>query len=117
VIVRRDAPPGVQLAQTIHAAGWSAQLPDAGPAAPPATAIALAASADELATLARTLAEASVRHVLVHEPDAPTRFATLDDQRAWLREHENRYCATAAEFARMPSYATLVLLREGKLPL
>ena len=46
-----------------------------------------------------------------------TRFANLDEQRAWLQEHENRICPTAAEFARVPCDATLVLLREGKLPL
>lgn len=71
MIVRSDAPPGVQLAQTIHAAGQSAQLPDASPASPPTIAVALAASPDELAALAHALAAADVRHVLVHEPDAP----------------------------------------------
>ena len=46
-----------------------------------------------------------------------TWFATLEKQRAWLHEHENRVCTNAAELARLPSYATLALLREGKLPL
>jgi hypothetical protein len=77
VIVRSDVPPGVQLAQTIHAAGWSAQLPGASLAAPPTIAIALAAGPDELAALARALAEAGVRHVLVHEPDEPWRGALM----------------------------------------
>jgi hypothetical protein len=77
VIVRADVPPGVQLAQTIHAAGWSAQLPGASAAAPPTTAIALAAPPGELVAIARRLAEAGVPHVLVHEPDEPWRGAPM----------------------------------------
>jgi hypothetical protein len=77
VIVRADAPVGVQLAQTIHAAGQSAQLPDAAAASPPTVAVALAAPPDELAVLARALAAAGVRHVLVHEPDDPWRGALM----------------------------------------
>jgi len=77
VIVRSDAPPGVQLAQTIHAAGQSAQLSGADPAAPPTIAIALAASSDELAALSRSLADAGVPHVRVHEPDEPWRGALM----------------------------------------
>ena len=77
VIVRADAPTGVQLAQTIHAAGHSAQLPGAHTAAPPTIAIALAASAGELADIARALAAAGVAHVLVHEPDEPWRGALM----------------------------------------
>jgi hypothetical protein len=77
VIVRDDAPVGVQLAQTIHAAGWSAQLPGAGSSSPPTIAIALAAPASELAALARRLADAGVHHVLVHEPDDPWRGALM----------------------------------------
>jgi len=46
-----------------------------------------------------------------------TRFANLDEQRAWLVEQEDRRCATAADYARVPSDASLVALREGKLPL
>ena len=45
-----------------------------------------------------------------------TRFASLDEQRAWLADQEHR-AWPAAELARVPSEATLVLLREGKLPL
>lgn len=67
----------MQLAQTIHAAGQSAQLPDARPASPPTIAVALAASPDELAALARALADSDIRHVLVHEPDAPWRGALM----------------------------------------
>jgi len=77
VIVRRDAPRGVQLAQTIHAAGQSAQLADASATSPPTVAIALAASPDELAALACALADAQVRHVLVHEPDEPWHGALM----------------------------------------
>ena len=46
-----------------------------------------------------------------------TRFATLDDQRAWLATEENRSWASAHTYLGTPSYATLVGLREGKLPL
>jgi hypothetical protein len=46
-----------------------------------------------------------------------TRFATLDEQRAWLREIEDRKCPTAADLAGLPRDATLALLRAGKLPL
>ena len=77
MIVRDDAPPGVQLAQTIHAAGRSAQLPGADAAAPPAIAIALAAPPLELAALARALAARDVPHVVVHEPDAPWHGALM----------------------------------------
>ena len=77
MIVRDDVPLGVQLAQTIHAAGWSAQLPAARATAPPTIAVALAASPRELADLGRTLAAAGVPHVLVHEPDEPWRGALM----------------------------------------
>lgn len=77
MIVRDDVPPGVQLAQTIHAAGQSAQLPDAEAASPPTVAVALAASPYELALLARALAHENVRHVLVYEPDEPWRGALM----------------------------------------
>ena len=77
MIIRSDVPPGVQLAQTIHAAGQSAQALDAYSASPPTVAVALAASPAELALLARALAEADVRHVLVHEPDEPWRGALM----------------------------------------
>ena len=75
--MRADVPTGVQLAQTIHAAGQSAQLPAASPASPPTTAVALAALPDELAALARALAAAGIHHVLVHEPDFPWRGALM----------------------------------------
>ncbi|HUJ57016.1 MAG TPA: hypothetical protein VLX92_00830 [Kofleriaceae bacterium] len=77
MIVRADAPLGVQLAQTIHAAGQSAQLPGARTASPPTVAIALASPPAELAELAAALAAAGVRHVCVHEPDDPWRGALM----------------------------------------
>ncbi len=77
MIVRADAPLGVQVAQTIHAAGWSAQLPAASSVSPPTVAIALAASVAELVDVARALASAGVPHVLVHEPDAPWHGALM----------------------------------------
>ena len=46
-----------------------------------------------------------------------TRFTDLEAQHAWLRHHQHRVCATAAQYAGVPSYATLALLSEGKLPL
>lgn len=77
MIVRSDVPTGVQLAQTIHAAGQSAQLSGAESAAPPTIAVALAASPYELALLARALADDDVSHVLVFEPDEPWRGALM----------------------------------------
>ena len=56
---------------TIHAAGHSAQLRGAASAAPPAVAVALLASVDELLALAGTLVALDIPHVLVREPDAP----------------------------------------------
>jgi hypothetical protein len=77
VIVRSDAPVGVQLAMVIHAAGISAQLPGADAAAPPTTAVALAASLDELLALDRELSARDLPHVLVREPDEPWRDAPM----------------------------------------
>ena len=76
----------------VHAAGESAQLPGAYPAAPPTVAVALAASLDELMQLAARLADASVAHVFVHEPDEPWRGApmaigVLPMPRALVRRH------------------------------
>jgi hypothetical protein len=46
-----------------------------------------------------------------------TRFANLDEQRAWIASWEQRSCRAAAEYAQVPTNATLVLLRTGALPL
>ncbi len=46
-----------------------------------------------------------------------TRFATLEDQRAWLAGEEARGWGAAAGYLGTPSSASLVSLREGKLPL
>jgi len=77
VIVRSDAPPGVQAAMIIHAAGESAQLPGAGSAAPPTRAVALAAPPDQLAAICAALVAAGLRHVAIHEPDPPWRGALM----------------------------------------
>jgi hypothetical protein len=77
VIVRADVPLGVQAAMIVHAAGHSAQLPGAGSAAPPAIAVALHASLDELLALQRVLVAADLPHVLVREPDEPWRNAPM----------------------------------------
>jgi hypothetical protein len=61
----------------VHAAGQSAQLPDAGSASSPTTAVALAATLDELVALQRVLADRAVPHVFVREPDAPWRDAPM----------------------------------------
>lgn len=55
----------------VHAAGESAQLPEARATGPPTRAVVLAASVAELLALAATLAHAAVPHVFVREPDAP----------------------------------------------
>lgn len=44
-----------------------------------------------------------------------TRFATLDDQRAWLATMTDFRCARAARFAGLPDDATLAKLRAGEL--
>jgi hypothetical protein len=77
VIVRRDLPRGVQAAMIVHAAGHSAQLPGARAASPPAIAVVLAASLDELCALTRVLDDAGVPHVFVREPDEPWRDAPM----------------------------------------
>jgi hypothetical protein len=77
VIVRADAPTGVQAAQAVHAAGRSAQLPEARRTDPPTTAVVLAASLDELCALARALTHGAVPHVFVREPDDPWRNAPM----------------------------------------
>lgn len=46
-----------------------------------------------------------------------TRFATLDEQRAWLAAEASRGWGGASTYLGTPSYASLVSLREGKLPL
>ncbi len=61
-----------------HAAGHSAQLPQACSAAPPTTVVVLAAAcADELLAIERALAERDLPHVLVREPDEPWRHAPM----------------------------------------
>jgi hypothetical protein len=97
VIVRSDAPPGVQAAQIVHAAGSEAsrvrrrpsgedpkasrlekaQLVGASSASPPTVAVVLAASPEQLAALARALLEEDLPHVLVREPDEPWRGALM----------------------------------------
>ena len=46
-----------------------------------------------------------------------TQFPTLDKQKEWLTHWEERWCSSAARYAGLPDDATLVLLRQGKLPL
>lgn len=77
MIVRDDAPTGVQAAMIIHAAGCSAQLHGAHPAAPPTIAVALLASLPELLALQRALVAEDLPHVLVREPDEPWRDAPM----------------------------------------
>lgn len=77
MIVRDDAPTGVQAAMIIHAAGCSAQLAGAHPATPPTIAVALLASLPELLALQRALVAEDLPHVLVREPDEPWRDAPM----------------------------------------
>jgi len=46
-----------------------------------------------------------------------TRFADLDEQRGWLEHNAAWQWSAAADFIQVPSYASLALLRDGKLPL
>lgn len=41
------------------------------------------------------------------------RFATLDDQRAWLEAMEHHRCPQAARYAGVPDGTTLAILRAG----
>jgi hypothetical protein len=68
VIARSDLPLGVLVAQTIHAAGESAAV---RAPAPDTRAVALRASAVELADLEQRLRAAGVAHAAIREPDAP----------------------------------------------
>lgn len=69
MVLRKDLPLGMQIAQTIHAAGESA----AGIALPSNThAVALHVRSElELRAVAARLAAAGVRHSLIVEADAP----------------------------------------------
>lgn len=69
-MVRRDLPPGVALAQTVHAAGESSP---GGQALPPDThAVVLQVSGEpELLAVAEVLSKAGVKHVVIREPDSP----------------------------------------------
>lgn len=72
-MVRRDLDYGVAAAQLIHAAGESAF----NPVQPGTYAVALSASADQLARLVLKLKAEGVRHACVYEPDAPFNGALL----------------------------------------
>lgn len=68
VIVRADLPHGVQVAQTIHAAGESCE----GPLPSGTYAVALAVRDEShLAEIGRRLWEAGIPHTAVREPDPP----------------------------------------------
>ena len=68
VIVRGDLPHGVQMAQTIHAAGESCE----GPLPSGTHAIALSArNESHLEEIASRLWEAEIPHTVITEPDAP----------------------------------------------
>lgn len=68
VIVRSDLPHGVQVAQTIHAAGESCE----GPLPSGTIAIALSAKNEsQLEDIAGRLWEAEIPHTVITEPDAP----------------------------------------------
>lgn len=68
VIIRADLPRGVQIAQTIHAAGESV----AGPVPPTTHAVALeAADEAELLDLEAKLKHLGIQFVAIREIDAP----------------------------------------------
>lgn len=74
VVVRRDLPLGVTVAQTIHAAGESS------PGNLPANTHAVALSAKdeaELLALEERLKAAGVKHFAIREPDAPWNGALM----------------------------------------
>jgi Peptidyl-tRNA hydrolase PTH2 len=68
IIVRADLPHGVQVAQTIHAAGESCE----GPLPSGTYAIALSVRDErELREVARRLWDAELPHKVITEPDSP----------------------------------------------
>lgn len=68
VIVRADLPHGVQVAQTVHAAGESCE----GPLPSGTFAIALSArNESHLEDIVGRLWEAEIPHTVITEPDAP----------------------------------------------
>jgi DNA gyrase inhibitor GyrI len=68
VIVRSDLPHGVQVAQTIHAAGESCE----GPLPSGTYAVALAVpNEDSLRSLAQRLWDGEVPHTVIEEVDGP----------------------------------------------
>ena len=68
VVIRADLPRGVQIAQTIHAAGESVD----GPVPPTTHAVALdAANEGDLLDLEAKLKHLGIQFVAIREPDAP----------------------------------------------
>lgn len=72
ILVRRDLPYGVQIAQTIHAAG------ETGPAVKGTHAVALHVKDEcQLIEFGRRLTEAGFEPYIVFEPDAPWNGAAM----------------------------------------
>lgn len=74
VLIRSDLPFGVQLAQTVHAAGQSSP----GPGLPPDThAVVLQASEAQIRALEGKLLARGIQYFLVREPDPPYNGALM----------------------------------------
>lgn len=68
IVIRADLPKGVQIAQTIHAAGESVR----GSVPPTTHAVALEAATEaDLLDLERKLLDLGIPHVAIREPDFP----------------------------------------------
>lgn len=74
--MRNDLPHGVQLAQTVHAAGESGRLSEQLPGDTRAVALA-AASEEVLLELEARLRFAGIPHAAIREPDAPYNGALM----------------------------------------
>jgi hypothetical protein len=104
IIVRGDAPPGVQLAQAIHAAGESSS----GNIPSGTFAVALAARDEEdLLSLEAELRAAGCPHVPIREPDAPWLNALMaigipPCQRELVRPYLRRFSLALRERPQTP---------------
>jgi len=94
VIIRADLPRGVQIAQTIHAAGESSP----GNLPPTTHAVALETPNEQgLLDLEARLTQAGIAHVAIREPDAPYNNQLMaigippQVRSKTLRKHLSRY--------------------------
>ena len=77
IIIREDLPPGVQLAQTTHAARESSGNPIRIRGAPIYAVVLYAKNEKALMKLEERLLDEEIEHKAIREPDAPWRGALM----------------------------------------